>query len=243
MSSSAVAPPTPWPSRWPRSPPPAAAPRPTWSTSARSTRCGASWPTPPSPPAGSTSWSTTPGSATPRPSSRRRTPSTGGSCSRRTSSPSSWESQAAVEAMRACGAEGHLVNISSVAALRSDSGVYGATKHAVNCINNTLRRELMDDPSRSSPSCPAPSPPTSPATSTAPSLQGLVSVAGDEIPTSRSRRARGCPTRSWRGPRPPSPATCAPPRTWPRRSCGPSPVPAGVHLSEIVVRPKRDLNL
>ena len=55
-------------------------------------------------------------------------------------------SQAAVKAMRACGAEGHLVNISSVAALRSDSGVYGATKHAVNCINNTLRRELMDEP-------------------------------------------------------------------------------------------------
>src|SRR5580704_12236195 len=49
-------------------------------------------------------------------------------------------SQAAVQAMRACGAEGHLVNISSVAAQRPDSGVYGATKHAVNCINNTLRR-------------------------------------------------------------------------------------------------------
>jgi NADP-dependent 3-hydroxy acid dehydrogenase YdfG len=54
--------------------------------------------------------------------------------------------QAAVEAMRACGATGHIVNISSVAALRPDSGVYGATKHAVNTICNTLRRELMDDP-------------------------------------------------------------------------------------------------
>lgn len=53
--------------------------------------------------------------------------------------------QAAVRAMRACGAEGHVVNISSIAALRPDSGVYGATKHAVNCISATLRRELEDD--------------------------------------------------------------------------------------------------
>ena len=53
--------------------------------------------------------------------------------------------QAAVRAMRACGAEGHIVNISSIAALRADSGVYGATKHAVNCISSTLRRELEDD--------------------------------------------------------------------------------------------------
>ncbi len=55
-------------------------------------------------------------------------------------------SQAAVQAMRACGAEGHIVNISSVAALNPASGVYGATKHAVNCINESLRRELLDDP-------------------------------------------------------------------------------------------------
>ncbi len=55
-------------------------------------------------------------------------------------------SQAAVHAMRACGAEGHIVNISSVASLNPASGVYGATKHAVNCINETLRRELFDDP-------------------------------------------------------------------------------------------------
>ena len=54
--------------------------------------------------------------------------------------------QAAVRAMRACGSTGHIVNISSVAALRPDSGVYGATKHAVNTISNSLRQELMDDP-------------------------------------------------------------------------------------------------
>lgn len=54
--------------------------------------------------------------------------------------------QAAVRAMRASGNPGHIVNISSVAALNPDSGVYGATKHAVNVITNTLRAELADDP-------------------------------------------------------------------------------------------------
>ena len=53
--------------------------------------------------------------------------------------------QAAVKAMRQCGAEGHIVNVSSIAALRSDSGVYGSTKHAVNCISSTLRKELEED--------------------------------------------------------------------------------------------------
>ncbi|MGH2899599.1 MAG: SDR family oxidoreductase, partial [Solirubrobacteraceae bacterium] len=53
--------------------------------------------------------------------------------------------QAAVRAMRKCGAQGQIVNISSIAAQRPDSGVYGSTKHAVNCISATLRRELEDD--------------------------------------------------------------------------------------------------
>ena len=54
--------------------------------------------------------------------------------------------QAAVRAMRASANPGHIVNISSVAALSPESGVYGATKHAVNVITNTLRAELVDDP-------------------------------------------------------------------------------------------------
>jgi len=53
--------------------------------------------------------------------------------------------QSAVRAMRKAGAQGHIVNISSVAALRPDSGVYGSTKHAVNCISRTLRNELEGD--------------------------------------------------------------------------------------------------
>ncbi|HSG88732.1 MAG TPA: SDR family oxidoreductase [Pseudomonadales bacterium] len=57
-------------------------------------------------------------------------------------------SQAAVHAMRAAGNGGHVVNISSIAAHRRDSGVYGATKHAVNALCATLRVELEDDPIR-----------------------------------------------------------------------------------------------
>jgi len=53
--------------------------------------------------------------------------------------------QAAVKAMRACKAQGHIVNVSSIAAQRPDSGVYGSTKHAVNCISASLRRELEED--------------------------------------------------------------------------------------------------
>lgn len=53
--------------------------------------------------------------------------------------------QAAVAAMRAGDGTGHIVNVSSIAALSPDSGVYGATKHAVNVITNTLREELRDE--------------------------------------------------------------------------------------------------
>jgi NADP-dependent 3-hydroxy acid dehydrogenase YdfG len=47
--------------------------------------------------------------------------------------------------MRKCGAQGHIVNMSSVSAQRRNSGVYGATKHAVNVISASLRDELEED--------------------------------------------------------------------------------------------------
>jgi NADP-dependent 3-hydroxy acid dehydrogenase YdfG len=53
--------------------------------------------------------------------------------------------QAAVRAMRACNAEGQIVNISSVSAQRNNTGVYGSTKHAVNTISSSLREELEED--------------------------------------------------------------------------------------------------
>jgi NADP-dependent 3-hydroxy acid dehydrogenase YdfG len=53
--------------------------------------------------------------------------------------------RAAVGAMRACGAEGHIVNISSSASQLEAPGFYGATKTAVNAITASLRQELEDD--------------------------------------------------------------------------------------------------
>jgi len=53
--------------------------------------------------------------------------------------------QSAIKVMRDTGSKGNIINISSTAMLRRDSGVYGATKYAVNCINATLRTELEND--------------------------------------------------------------------------------------------------
>jgi len=152
-------------------------------------------------------------------------------------------SQAAVEAMRACGAEGHVVNISSVAAQRSDSGVYGATKHAVNCINNSLRRELMEDSIKVLTVMPGAIATNFARNFDSAVLQGLVSVAGDEVPavviTKGEKTARRGAGRCPRGPprSPLDPEDVAEAVLWAVTR------PANVHLSEIVVRPKRDLNL
>lgn len=54
-------------------------------------------------------------------------------------------SQAAIRAMRRCGAHGHIVNISSSASRHEGSGIYGATKTAVNAIATSLRQELDRD--------------------------------------------------------------------------------------------------
>jgi NADP-dependent 3-hydroxy acid dehydrogenase YdfG len=51
----------------------------------------------------------------------------------------------AIAGMRRTGRGGHIVNISSIAANRPDSGVYGATKAAVNHLTAGLRQELEQD--------------------------------------------------------------------------------------------------
>jgi NADP-dependent 3-hydroxy acid dehydrogenase YdfG len=152
--------------------------------------------------------------------------------------------QAAVRAMRACGAEGHIVNISSVAATRPDSGVYGATKHAVNCVTETLRRELMDEPIQVLTVMPG-----AVATSFARHfdpvvLQGIVSAAGGD---------GVAPVDITPGEQLPDAVLDGAQQALPGHLCTPGDVadavlfavtrPAHVHLSEIVVRPKRDLNL
>jgi NADP-dependent 3-hydroxy acid dehydrogenase YdfG len=55
-------------------------------------------------------------------------------------------SQTAIRAMRLGDLPGHIVNISSIAAQNRESGVYGGTKHMVNVISATLRKELENDP-------------------------------------------------------------------------------------------------
>jgi NADP-dependent 3-hydroxy acid dehydrogenase YdfG len=152
-------------------------------------------------------------------------------------------SQAAVEAMRACGAEGHLVNISSVAALRLDSGVYGATKHAVNCINESLRRELFEDTIKVVTIMPG-AIATSFARNFDPAVLELMvsTMGGDADPVSFTQ-----------GQRLPDEVLLAAQRAMSEHLCTPEDVaeavlwaitrPAGVHLAEVVVRPKKDLAL
>lgn len=57
-------------------------------------------------------------------------------------------SQAAARVMRKSGTKGNIINISSTTAQNPASGVYGATKHMVNVISATLRKELENDPIR-----------------------------------------------------------------------------------------------
>jgi NADP-dependent 3-hydroxy acid dehydrogenase YdfG len=152
-------------------------------------------------------------------------------------------SQAAVKAMRACGAEGHLVNISSVAALRSDSGVYGATKHAVNCITNTLRRELMEEPIKVLTVMPGAIATNFARNFDSTVLQGLVSVAGDEIPTVEITKGERLPDEVLEGAQAALPGHLCTPEDVAEAVLWAVTRPANVHLSEIVIRPKRDINL
>jgi NADP-dependent 3-hydroxy acid dehydrogenase YdfG len=149
-------------------------------------------------------------------------------------------SQAAVKAMRACGATGHIVNISSVAAQRPDSGVYGATKHAVNTISNTLRQELLDDPIQVVTIMPG-AIATNFARNFDPAvLSGLVSLTGIEVEPVRGERL-------------PDDVLEAAAAALSEHLATPDDVadavlyaitrPPRVHVAEIVVRPNKDLNL
>jgi NADP-dependent 3-hydroxy acid dehydrogenase YdfG len=152
-------------------------------------------------------------------------------------------SQAAVHAMRACGADGHIVNISSVASLQPASGVYGATKHAVNCINESLRRELLDDPIKVVTIMPG-AIATSFARNFDPAvLEMMVSSMGGD-----SEQTQFTP-----GSRLPDDVLAQAQQSMAEHLCTPEDVaeavlwaitrPAGVHLASLVVRPKKDLNL
>ncbi len=148
--------------------------------------------------------------------------------------------QAGVKAMRACGATGHIVNISSVAAQRPDSGVYGATKHAVNTISNSLRSELQDDPIQVVTIMPG-AIATNFARNFDPAvLQGLVGLTGIDVEPVKGERL-------------PDDVLEAAAAALSEHLATPEDVadavlyavtrPPRVHVAEIVVRPNKDLNL
>ena len=151
--------------------------------------------------------------------------------------------QAAVRAMRAQGRAGHIVNISSVAALQPASGVYGATKHAVNTISESLRRELLDDPIKVVTVMPG-AIATSFARNFDPALlEALVSSIG----------GAGTDASFVQGERLPDAVLEQAQQAMADHLCAPADVaeavlwavtrPEGVHLAELVVRPNKDLNL
>ncbi|MBV9444564.1 MAG: SDR family oxidoreductase [Streptosporangiaceae bacterium] len=89
-------------------------------------------------------------------------------------------SRAAVRAMRACGAEGHIVNVSSSASRLEAPGFYGATKTAVNAITASLRRELENDTIRVVTVIPGPTA-TNLARYQPDLLRGLTASLGEDI--------------------------------------------------------------
>ncbi len=152
-------------------------------------------------------------------------------------------SQAAVRAMRACNAEGHIVNISSVASLNPASGVYGATKHAVNCINESLRRELLDESIKVVTIMPG-AIATSFARNFDPAVLELMisSMGGDAEPAQFTPGGRLSDEVLEHAQQSMADHLCAPEDVaeavlWAITR------PAGVHLASLVVRPNKDLTL
>jgi NADP-dependent 3-hydroxy acid dehydrogenase YdfG len=148
--------------------------------------------------------------------------------------------QAAVKAMRACGATGHVVNISSVAALRPDSGVYGATKHAVNTICNSLRKELEDDPIQVVNIMPG-AIATNFARNFDPAvLEGIVGMSGVEATPVKGERL---PDEVLEAAQAALSELLATPEDVADAVLYAVTRPARVHIAELVVRPNKDLNL
>ena len=149
-------------------------------------------------------------------------------------------SQAAVKAMRACGAEGKIINISSVASQRRDSGVYGATKHAVNVITGTLRTELEKESIRATTILPGATV-TNFARNFSPAFTGgILKLAGSDIEFKQGDRV-------------PDEALEKVTRLMSERFADPVHVanavfyvvtqPIEINIEEIVVRPPKSMNL
>jgi NADP-dependent 3-hydroxy acid dehydrogenase YdfG len=113
----------------------------------------------------------------------------------------------------------------------------------VNCITNTLRRELMEDSIKVLTVMPGAIATNFARNFDATVLQGLVSVAGDEIPTIEITKGERLPDEVLEGAQAALPGHLCTPEDVAAAVLWAITRPAGVHLSEIVVRPKRDLNL
>ncbi|MEO8602314.1 MAG: SDR family oxidoreductase [bacterium] len=148
--------------------------------------------------------------------------------------------QAAVRAMRTCGAAGHIVNISSIAAQRSDSGVYGATKHAVNCISSTLRRELEEDSIRVVNVMPG-AIATNFARNFDPAfLAGFVQASGKSVEITRGERL---PDEVFEAMQPLMKQVLSSPEDVADAVFYAVTLPISVNIADIVVRPPKQLNL
>jgi NADP-dependent 3-hydroxy acid dehydrogenase YdfG len=148
--------------------------------------------------------------------------------------------QSAVRAMRTSGNPGRIVNVSSVAALSPASGVYGATKHAVNVINDTLRLELVDDPIQVISVMPGVIATNLARTFDPEVVAGFVAMtgidaqvtAGERIPDDVLERAQAAL----------SDFMCRPEDVAEAVFYAVS-QPSSVHVAQVVVRPNKDLNL
>lgn len=148
--------------------------------------------------------------------------------------------QSAVKAMRACGAEGHIVNISSIAAQRSNSGVYGSTKHAVNTISSSLREELEEDDIRVTNVMPGVIA-TNFARNFDPALvEGLVKMAGLDVEVQKGERL---PDALFEKLEDQMKQTLGNPKDVARAVLFAVTQPIHVNLADIVVRPPKALHL
>ncbi|MGD0055489.1 MAG: SDR family oxidoreductase [Acidimicrobiales bacterium] len=148
--------------------------------------------------------------------------------------------QAAIKAMRAGGRAGHIVNLSSVAALSPSSGVYGATKHAVNVITETLRAELLNDPIKVTTIMPGVTA-TNMARHMDPTVvQGFIAMSGvdaefrpgERLPEEVLEKGQAALNELMI-----KPDDVAESVMFALKS------PVGVHIAEIVVRPNKDLDI
>jgi NADP-dependent 3-hydroxy acid dehydrogenase YdfG len=132
------------------------------------------------------------------------------------------------------------VSISSVAALRPDSGVYGATKHAVNTICNSLRKELEDDPIQVVNIMPG-AIATNFARNFDPAvLEGIVGMSGLEAQPVKGERL---PDEVLEAAQAALSELLATPEDVADAVLYAVTRPARVHIAELVVRPNKDLNL